>query len=262
MLCCVLCAVCWVVLYCFCSAVFSGGVLGPILGPWKHRYLGSWEILRPGKPRHLGSWEILGILGSSRCEDGLGFREILGDRGTWEPLRSGGSWDDGGTRFPRSVSSTPDQPPLLPVMLALWRGCFCLRYTVSLLAIVTVCMARVFFCLRHTVSLLVMAAVWREQKLSHRGRRNRGSGSHPSSPQPAHFVCVLKTTQGLLFLGEMPVWPSGLRRWLQAPVRKESGWNPTCDTLSCICGVPVSQGSLPERRLRPESLDFEFLPRS
>ena len=25
----------------------------------------------------------------------------------------------------------------------------------------------------------------------------------------------------------MTVWPSGLRRWLKAPVRKGMGWNPT-----------------------------------
>ena len=29
------------------------------------------------------------------------------------------------------------------------------------------------------------------------------------------------------------VWPSGLRRWLQAPVRKGVGSNPTAVTFSC-----------------------------
>ena len=31
----------------------------------------------------------------------------------------------------------------------------------------------------------------------------------------------------LLLLEDMTVWPSGLRRWLQAPVRKGGGSNPT-----------------------------------
>ena len=31
------------------------------------------------------------------------------------------------------------------------------------------------------------------------------------------------------------VWPSGLRRWLQAPVRKGVGLNPTAVTFSCTC---------------------------
>ena len=29
------------------------------------------------------------------------------------------------------------------------------------------------------------------------------------------------------------VWPSGLRRWLQAPVRKGVGSNPTAVTAGC-----------------------------
>ena len=33
------------------------------------------------------------------------------------------------------------------------------------------------------------------------------------------------------------VWPSGLRRWLQAPVRKGVGSNPTAVTLRCACSV-------------------------
>ena len=31
----------------------------------------------------------------------------------------------------------------------------------------------------------------------------------------------------MLLLEDMTVWPSGLRRWLQAPVRKGVGSNPT-----------------------------------
>ena len=33
-------------------------------------------------------------------------------------------------------------------------------------------------------------------------------------------------------LRSMTVWPSGLRRWLQAPVRKGVGSNPTAVTVS------------------------------
>ena len=33
------------------------------------------------------------------------------------------------------------------------------------------------------------------------------------------------------------VWPSGLRRWLQAPVRKGVGSNPTA--VTCVGGTPA-----------------------
>ena len=39
------------------------------------------------------------------------------------------------------------------------------------------------------------------------------------------------------------VWPSGLRRWLQAPVRKGVGSNPTAVTLKAE-GAPVPRMSL------------------
>ena len=32
------------------------------------------------------------------------------------------------------------------------------------------------------------------------------------------------------------VWPSGLRRWLQAPVRKGVGSNPTAVIYTSLCG--------------------------
>ena len=46
----------------------------------------------------------------------------------------------------------------------------------------------------------------------------------------------------------MTVWPSGLRRWLQAPVRKGEGSNPTavrgrdvksCGRAPCLCFAPA-----------------------
>ena len=37
------------------------------------------------------------------------------------------------------------------------------------------------------------------------------------------------------FFTIMTVWPSGLRRWLQAPVRKGVGSNPTAVILAIIC---------------------------
>ena len=40
--------------------------------------------------------------------------------------------------------------------------------------------------------------------------------------------------QGIFsLLDDMTVWPSGLRRWLQAPVRKGVGSSPTAVTFSC-----------------------------
>ena len=53
--------------------------------------------------------------------------------------------------------------------------------------------------------------------------------------------------QNVLCLYNMTVWPSGLRRWLQAPVRRGVGSNPTAVTLLCrdtflcdgsLCCVP------------------------
>ena len=39
-------------------------------------------------------------------------------------------------------------------------------------------------------------------------------------------------SQGIFsLLDDMTVWPSGLRRWLQAPVRKGVGSNPTAVSL-------------------------------
>ena len=41
---------------------------------------------------------------------------------------------------------------------------------------------------------------------------------------------------GNLVLHDKTVWPSGLRRWLQAPVRKGVGSSPTAVTLSGAAG--------------------------
>ena len=49
-------------------------------------------------------------------------------------------------------------------------------------------------------------------------------------------------------LESMTVWPSGLRRWLQAPVRKGVGSNPTavtsCMLLKCMWKHAMSLAGL------------------
>ena len=57
----------------------------------------------------------------------------------------------------------------------------------------------------------------------------RGFNSHVAhaSPDSANHVLAMS----LLIAIHMTVWPSGLRRWLQAPVRKGVGSNPTAVTL-------------------------------
>lgn len=46
--------------------------------------------------------------------------------------------------------------------------------------------------------------------------------------QPIGVACA--ESEGRTVAGSMTVWPSGLRRWLQAPVRKGVGSNPTAVT--------------------------------
>ena len=89
---------------------------------------GSQSDPTEGLARRLGTRgsRILGILGDGQGTLGWsgdvwdpGGSWDLGDPGTWETLRSGGFWDEGGRRGPRSIYTTPDPPPRAAVMLML-----------------------------------------------------------------------------------------------------------------------------------------------
>ena len=60
----------------------------------------------------------------------------------------------------------------------------------------------------------------------------------------------------------MTVWPSGLRRWLQAPVRKGVGSNPTA--VTCQLNLSAAAASAPRARTccrcRPAFLHWRALP--
>ena len=42
----------------------------------------------------------------------------------------------------------------------------------------------------------------------------------------------------------MTVWPSGLRRWLKAPVRKGVGSNPTAVNCAMVCTAQTAYGHI------------------
>ena len=56
---------------------------------------------------------------------------------------------------------------------------------------------------------------------------------------PYHFESrlLIIPVAGISKLQAMTVWPSGLRRWLQAPVRKGVGSNPTAVICSLFCAL-------------------------
>ena len=74
------------------------------------------------------------------------------------------------------------------------------------------------------------------------GRHRRQSGPPravlaPAGKAQTHSACSQTTKT---------VWPSGLRRWLQAPVRKGVGSNPTAVTLHAVCKHQNSAGGSPQ----------------
>ena len=56
--------------------------------------------------------------------------------------------------------------------------------------------------------------------------------------QGCRFTLSEKGEEDCYHCVEWTVWPSGLRRWLQAPVRKGVGSNPTAVISSDICLIP------------------------
>ena len=74
----------------------------------------------------------------------------------------------------------------------------------------------------------MQASVFAHAQLSRRAGRARALGPRLAHRGPA-------AEAGHVHWGSddvKTVWPSGLRRWLQAPVRKGVGSNPTAVTLS------------------------------
>ena len=102
-------------------------------------------------------------------------------------------------------------------------------------------------CPTHTIQMLVwdlMASITRKQNSNNCARAlenlcRRRLGKFDTGPTAPSLPSA--STQGNpnidfdKYVGKT-LWPSGLRRWLKAPVRKGVGSNPTGVTSHCICG--------------------------
>ena len=66
---------------------------------------------------------------------------------------------------------------------------------------------------------------------THRGTKGKTNADHPPKHMPGKRLrrkqCGMCVKHFLAIILNKTVWPSGLRRWLQAPVRKGVGSNPT-----------------------------------
>ena len=90
--------------------------------------------------------------------------------------------------------------------------------------------------------------------------------SCPGGPTPIAALCALRASITHRCRHFKTVWPSGLRRWLQAPVRKGVGSNPTAVTLSAAvgllaCGPVVAIARGTPRAAFPSALVGDASPR-
>ena len=71
------------------------------------------------------------------------------------------------------------------------------------------------------------ASYWREGKGGWRGAWAQAVLCVMSASAPENHIKCVAAGNASFLLYSKTVWPSGLRRWLQAPVRKGVGSNPT-----------------------------------
>ena len=71
--------------------------------------------------------------------------------------------------------------------------------------------------------------------------------------------CSLLTPSRIFRMLHMTVWPSGLRRWLQAPIRKGVGSNPTAVTLLAMLRHTLPAHQLMHVQHAPYTLSHDHM---